>query len=125
MGAGRWLRDCWLPARTGTARPTTGTRPRILRGSTGMKNWARNWRAEGRLSPRLLTLTETPGGVSVGGEASNGCLLDCYICPKTYSGIDATPAVQAGEVDRVVLHAFQKKSKKGIATPKKELDLIQ
>jgi phage-related protein len=29
-----------------------------------------------------------------------------------------------GEVQIYVLHAFQKKSKKGIATPKQEIDLI-
>jgi phage-related protein len=33
-------------------------------------------------------------------------------------------AVQIGE-DLWVIHAFQKKAKKGLATPKKEIDLIK
>jgi phage-related protein len=35
------------------------------------------------------------------------------------------PIVWLGDAKRNVLHAFQKKSKKGIATPKKDVDLIK
>lgn len=64
-----------------------------------------------------------------------------HIHAKTLSGLGSAKIIELREVDRsgayrvvytvemaeyiFVLHSFQKKSKKGISTPKKEIDLIK